>query len=59
MTVEQAITELTEWGIISTHEVDQDLQDAVKLGIEALKLIKDIRIEGCFRCPPPLPGETS
>jgi hypothetical protein len=32
--------------------------EAWKLGIEALRAIKEMRTEGCFQCQIPLPGET-
>lgn len=35
-----------------------DTIDAIKLGIEALKLIQNYRNWGGFSCGEPLPGET-
>ncbi|MBA7658571.1 hypothetical protein ES703_66530 [subsurface metagenome] len=37
MSSTKAIEILTDWGVISEPQVDQNLLDAVKLGIEALK----------------------
>lgn len=58
MNIDEAIKilreELDDENIPSTSRTAQ----ALKLGIEALEWIKEGRIEGCYRCPPLLPGET-
>jgi len=58
MSIPKAIEILTDWGVISKPQVDQDLLDAVKLGIEALKYIKDQRAEWLVQVFQELPGET-
>lgn len=58
MTIPEAIEILTDWGVISEPQVDQDLLDSVKLGVEALKLIKTFQAGGTAPFPLRLPGET-
>ena len=52
MTIDKAIElqELYLKSIMPSHLTD--------LGTEALKWIKAGRREGCYQCPPTLPGET-
>ena len=58
MTIDKAIElqELYLKSIMPSHLTD--LHKAMKLGTEALKWIKAGRREGCYQCPPTLPGET-
>lgn len=58
MKLREAIEILKDWGVISKPQVDQDLLDAVKLGIEALKLIKKQRAIPDYDSGYLLPGET-
>lgn len=58
MTLEKAIETLIEWDILSANEVDLDLRNAVKLGIEALKRVKYIRDTYQKSSYVLLPGET-
>lgn len=58
MQLAKAIEILTDWGVISKPQVDQDLLDAVKLGIEALKRGRNNRKYPELTPYPLLPGET-
>ena len=46
MDINKAVEILNDWGVISEPQVDQDLLDAVKLGIEALKWLQYRRAKG-------------
>ena len=59
MDINKAVEILNDWGVISEPQVDQDLLDAVKLGIEALKGIKKIRKFFRPYVEALLPGETA
>ncbi len=58
MTLEKAIEilNLAHAGVISIQS--KDYQDAVKLGIEAMKRVEDMRISPCTTADEILPGET-
>lgn len=58
MTTIKAIEILLVWGISSKPQVDQDLLDAVKLGIEALKRHLDTQSYNFSGYGVPLTGET-
>lgn len=58
MKITEAIKTLTDWGVISEPQVDQDLLDAVKLGVEGLKLLQHQRTYLKRAQDTILPGET-
>lgn len=58
MTIKEAIEILTEDLKEDKYFLPVDFQDAVRLGIEALKLLKLGRIHGFKYADCPLPGET-
>lgn len=58
MIPDKAIEILEEWGILSANEVDLDLRNAVKLGIEALKHFQYHRDHNIISFVKLLPGET-
>lgn len=58
MKLDKAIEILTDWGVISEPQVDQDLLDSVKLGIEALKRHRFAYALSYENLLKPLPGET-
>ncbi|MBA7535574.1 hypothetical protein ES705_27832 [subsurface metagenome] len=58
MNLEKAIEILQQdWNSQETGE-QSDYQDAVRLGIEALKTIKEMRYESVYDGTTQLPGET-
>ena len=59
MTIDEAI-ELQETYLEAVEpEAYGDLEEAIKLGIEALKVIKDVRPTDYAAIDEPLPGETA
>jgi len=57
MTINKAIEILTIFIDPNVTKLDPDDLDAIKLGIEALKRIKDMRISPCTTADELLPGE--
>ena len=58
MKIDKAI-EINESLLDGTYDHrDEDMEDALKLGIEALKAIRDVRPTGYGAIDEPLPGET-
>jgi hypothetical protein len=58
MTIDEAIRHLEY--LKSTVDLPEigTLEKALLLGIEALKAYKELRTDGCYKCPGLLPGET-
>ena len=59
MTIDKAIEILTIINKPGPWEIFPDDIDAIKLGIEALKVCRDLRQEFSRISPAPLPGEDS
>ena len=59
MTIDKAIEILTAERICFPTSHTPDLNDALQLGIEALKAVKDSRFDPSTYVPHLLPGETS
>ena len=57
MTIDKAIELLTHHALQDFRNTESDLADAVKLGIEALKLVKALRIGPANWTTLDLPGE--
>ncbi len=58
MKIDRAIkllTQMSEYGVVAWDK--QDL-DSIKLGVEALKRIRDMRLSPCTTADEILPGET-
>jgi hypothetical protein len=58
MTIDEAIKRLQDELPLAEKKGELYLCAALRLGIEALKAIKELRIDGCYKCPGLLPGET-
>lgn len=58
MTIDEAIERLTDETVQLRHRFSPNWIEALKLGIEALKLVDNLRFEGSPYYPKPLPGET-
>ena len=58
MTIDEAIKILTLLFQGQHPPKTLDEMAAVKLGIEALERVKDLRTKPSYRAEPPLPGET-
>jgi len=58
MTIEKAIENLRLFVVLPPNPNDQDTQNALKLGIEALKRVQAARKSHYWRFETLLPGET-
>jgi hypothetical protein len=58
MTIDEAIRIIQENAAWLDIESSKGLFQALQLGIEALKAVKELRTDGCYKCPGLLPGET-
>lgn len=58
MTIDEATKNLQRQGIVRKHWMDKEGEDAINLGIEALKRIKELRGAPIPRAWKDLPGET-
>jgi len=59
MKIEKAIEILEEFRISDPGEDFQDIDDALKLGTEALKAVKDARANNYYTPIATMPGETN
>jgi len=58
MKLDKAIEVLKELPTTDNNDLTSNQQDAVKLGIEALYRVEDLRTKPSYRAEAPLPGET-
>ena len=58
MTIDKAITLIEHCAKTHAHYDRVEVKDALKLGVEALKRVKDMRISPCTTADEILPGET-
>lgn len=58
MTIDEAKTHLADLKKSDMLQFDPELRNACQLGIEALKLYKELRTQGWRNSFPLLPGET-
>jgi len=58
MTLDEAMTDLECLAQSEIAGLDDDEREAIGLGIQALKAVKDVRANNYYTPIPPLPSET-